>query len=443
MAPLSLRLNFSWIAAGNAVGALSQFGLAVVLARVGNMQMVGTVGLAVAVCAPVYALAHLGLRGAVITDAKREYGFGEYLALRLSTTVLALVAVRAIVAAGDYDQRTAAVILLVALGESFKALSDIFHALLQRQERMDRIGISLMIQGPLMLALLALGVWLTGDVLWAMAGYPLAMAMVLFAYDLPNGARILRSAGSRDGCTVGEASSGTRETRCPDGLRPRWNAARLLRLAWLTLPLGAVLMLIALTSAIPRYMVNRHFGEHALGVFLSIVYVGMVGARVIVSMGQSAGPRLAKYYAAGNAAAYYRLLAKVLGLVLGLGAVVVAVVAVAGGPVLGWLYGEDYTPYLDLAVWLTAAAAVAYLTIPLGIAVEAMRRFKTHMLIRGVGVGVLLILIPRFAEAYGLTGVAAAMLVGSACSVGGCAAVIISAVRAGLAPHGESSAVRA
>ncbi len=425
MGPLSLRLNFSWIAAGNAVGALCQFGLFVALAHVGNLSMVGTVALAVAVCAPVYALGCLGLRGAVITDAKHEYRFGDYLALRLATTGLAMAVISGMVVAGSYELRAVAVILLVALGEAFKALSDIFHALLQRQERMDRIGISLMIQGPLVLGLVALGIWTTGDLLWAMLGYPLATATVLFAFDLPNGVRILR-------CTADGES-----------LQPHWHAGTMLRLAWLSLPLGAVLMLIALTSSIPRCLVGSFFGEHALGVFVSIVYVGMVGARVVVSMGQSAGPRLAKYHACGDAPAYYRLLAKVLGLVLGLGVAVVAAVAAAGGPILGWLYAADYTPYLNLAVWLMAATAVAYLTVPLGIAVEAMRRFKTHMVIRGVGVGLLLMLIPGFAEAYGMTGVAAAMLVASTCSATGCAVVILATVPTGLRTDGQPRTARA
>ena len=105
------------------------------------------------------------------------------------------------------------------------------------------------------------------------------------------------------------------------------------------------------------------------------------------------------------------------------------VVALAGGPILGLLYDADYSQYLDLAVYLMVTAAVLYLTIPLGIAVEAMRRFRTHMVIRGTAIVVLLALLPGLIQAYGLRGAAVAMLISSACSVLGCVGVILWSVQ--------------
>jgi len=414
--PLSLRLNFSWIAAGNAVEMACQWGLLVVLAHLGNLEMIGTVVLAFAICAPCNALAYLGLRGAVVTDARGEYRFGDYLALRLVTATLALAVIAGIVLTARYEIETTLIILAVGVGELFKSISDIFHALLQQHERMDRIAIALMIRGLLILALLALGVCLTGNLVWGMLGFPLAAAVVLFGYDLPNGWRIAAARRS------GSAENGA-------GIKPRWNARTLLKLTWLTLPLGIVLMLIALTTSLPRYMVSHYLGSRALGVFVSIFYLAMVGTKVSTAMGQSAGPRLAKYHAAGNTAAYLRLLGKLLGVVAGLGAAVVLVVALAGGPILGLLYDADFTPHLHLAVLLMLAGAMMYLTVPLGIAIEATRRFKTHMTIRCAGVVVLLLLLPGSIEAYGLEGAAMAMLVSFACSAVGCLGMVFWLVR--------------
>lgn len=434
--PLSLHLNFSWIAAGSAVEMACQWGLVVVLAHVGNLEMIGTVVLAFAVCAPVNALAQLGLRGAVVTDARREYQFGDYLALRLVTAVLAFLIVAGIALTAGYGTETALIILVVGLGELFKSVSDIFHAVFQQHERMDRIAISLVIRGPLILALLALGVYATENLLWGIMALPLVAAVTLFAYDLPNGSRIVGA------LRAGGGESSQQATPHGAGWRPRWQLRTMLRLAWLTLPLGIVLMLIALNTSVPRYLIAHYLGKHALGVFVSIFYLAMVGTRVVAAIGQSAGPRLARYHAAGNRPAYCRLLGKLLGLVAGLGAAVVLLVALLGGPILGLLYDADYTPYLDLAVYLMAAAAVMYLTIPLGIAVEAMRRFKTHMLIRTAGLLVLLLLLPRLIQAHDLQGAAVAMLISSACAVLGCAGVILWAVRPGGTNLGAVSRAR-
>ena len=78
---------------GTAVAAASRWGIVVVLARLGDAGMVGQVMLAVAICAPVAAVADLGLTVAQVTDAKREYRFGQYLGLRLVTALLAVLTV--------------------------------------------------------------------------------------------------------------------------------------------------------------------------------------------------------------------------------------------------------------------------------------------------------------------------------------------------------------
>ncbi|OHB70249.1 MAG: hypothetical protein A2V70_19745 [Planctomycetes bacterium RBG_13_63_9] len=421
--PLSLRANFLWMSTGNAVQILTEWGRVVVLAHLGNLEMIGLVVLAFAVCSPVIAMAQLGLRTAVVTDAKHHYQFGDYLALRLVTTAVALLVMVAIVLAGRYDTETVLLILLVGVAESLRGISDIYHALIQRHERMDQIAISHMTRGALALALLALGVWLTGNVLWGLVGFPLVTAAILFGYDLPNGLRILRASAP------GHKGSGRHAATRIAESRPRWHARTLLRLLWLTLPLGVILTLVALATSLPRCMVSHYLGNAALGVFVSIAYLGMVGARVVGAIAQSAGPRLSKHYAAGRTDAYLGLLGRMLTLVLGLGGLVVLVVAVLGVPILGWLCNADFTPYWDLAILMMVAAAVMFLTIPLGMAVEAMRRFKTYMVIRGVGIAVLLALLPGLIEAYGLRGAAAATLAASASSVLGCAGVVVWAVR--------------
>ncbi|NQU23959.1 MAG: oligosaccharide flippase family protein [Candidatus Nealsonbacteria bacterium] len=405
MTPLSLRSNFSWIATGNAVAALSQWGMIIVLAHLGGPAMIGQVVLAFAVCAPVAALSQLGLRTAVVTDAKGEFRFGDYLALRLITSIGSLVIVSGIAVVVGFRLETALIIIVVSVGETFSSVSDIFYAILQRHERMDRIAISRMIRAPLMLVLLAAGVLGTGNVVWAVVGLPVAAAVALFAYDLPGGASVLRASG------VGR-------------LRPCWNTSTLLRLAWISLPLGVILAMAALATAVPRYYVGHYLGESALGIFASIVYLAVVGAKVVTAIGQSAAPRMAKHYAAGDMAAYLRLLGKLTAVVGGVGAVAVLVVAVAGRPLLAVIYGSEFGAYAELAVYLTVAGAVGYLGAPLSVALEATRRFKTHMVIRCAAILVLVGLLPWLTVQHGLKGAAVAMLAGSACSTLACAGAV-------------------
>ena len=160
----------------------------IILAKVGNPSMVGEFSLGLAITAPVIMLTNLQLRGVQATDAKREYQFCDYLALRLSTTMLAFIIIIFIIAMSKYKLSTAMVVAAVGLAKCFESISDVFYGLLQQHERMDRIAISMMIKGPLSLASLGVAVYLTGSVFWGALALGAAWAIVLLSYDIHNGA---------------------------------------------------------------------------------------------------------------------------------------------------------------------------------------------------------------------------------------------------------------
>jgi len=295
------------------------------------------------------------------------------------------------------------IILLVAAGKVFESLSDIFHGLLQQHERMDRIGVALMIRGPATLALLAAGVYLSGELIWGVAAFPLALGTMFFVYDLPGGRRLLRS-------MRGLGVDGS-EIHADANLRPRFEARTLARLAWLSLPLGIVVTTMLLMTSVPRYAISHYLGDRALGIFASIAYLGTAGTLVVGAVGQSITPRLARLYADGRRRPFSRLLAKLLGLVTVTGLLMVLLMAVAGGPILGLVYGGEFAGDVELAVYLMVAAAATYFSIPLGRAVQAMRRFRLHMAIRAASVLLLLALAPWMTVYGGLLGAAHATLI--------------------------------
>ncbi len=144
---------------------------------------------------------------------------------------------------------------------------------------MDRISKSLMAKGVLSLALLALAQYLTRSVVWAAAGWSLASAVVFVFYDIRNGIIILRSRFAAN-----------------DGLLPRFDVQRLVRLFRLALPLGITMLMISLNANIPRYFVAHDSGEHALGLLAAMAAVATAGTYVTSALGQSASPRLASYW---------------------------------------------------------------------------------------------------------------------------------------------------
>ena len=356
----SLKRNAIWTIAGNAAHAASQWGLLLVLARLeapgAAGELVGRLALGLAVCAPVMMLANLQLRSVQATDARREFAFGDYLGARLLTTPVALLVVTCIALTAGYEWRTTSVVLGVALVKSIESVSDVYYGLFHQNERMDCIATSMLLRGPA--ALLAFGVAtaLTRSVFIGVLAQAGAWALVLVCHDIPRAAAML-------------------SRTCGGPARPSWDRSTLRKLLRVSLPLGLVMMLISLNTNIPRYFLEQFHGERALGIFAALAYFVVAGTLVVSSIGHSAMPRLARYYAEQKTREYRDLLIRLLGISLVLGCGGIAVTWWLGEDILALVYGRDYSVAHREFLWLAAAAALAYVGAILGYAAASTRAF--------------------------------------------------------------------
>ena len=408
---------------GNVVYAACQWGVLTVFAKLGTPEMVGQFALGLAVTAPVIMFANLHLRAVQATDAEHRYRFGDYLALRLITTSLALLTITGICFLAGFREETALVILMVGLAKAVESVSDVFYGLLQQHERMDRIAKSRLIKGPLSLIALGLAVYLTGSVVWGVAGLTLAWTLILAGYDVRNGAWVLASPQTLSGL---KALGGVR--LAPE-LRPHWSINRLGGLTRLALPLGFVILISSLLPNVPRYFVQGYLGVRDLGIFAAMAYVIVAGSTVVDALGQSASPRLAKYHAQGLTEAFNVLLFKLLGIGALLGVVGVAVATVAGSEVLTILYGPEYAAHGGVFVCLMVAAGIQYVASFLGYGMTAARYFKAQMPLSVGTAAVMVIACMTFVPYAGLFGAALAMVASAVTMLVGGAAITAYAVR--------------
>ncbi|MFB2933851.1 lipopolysaccharide biosynthesis protein [Aerosakkonemataceae cyanobacterium BLCC-F154] len=372
--PLTLQDNFIWTFAGNFVYAACQWGMLVLLAKIGRAEMVGQFTLGLAVTAPVIMLTNLQLRTIQATDARQQYQFGDYLGLRLLGTALALIGIVGITLKAGYRGETSLVILVIGLAKGFESISDIFYGLIQQYERMDRIAISMMIKGPLSLLMLALGIYLSGSVVGGAIGLAIAWATILLGYDIRSGCLILKTNLWGTGSQRKSSSQAIQNL-----LQPRWHLKTLSKLVWLALPLGLVMMLISLNSNIPQYFIEGYLGEGQLGIFAAIAYLMVAGNMVVGALGQSANPRLAKYYAAGDSIAFRTLMLKLVGIGAFLGGIAVLVAFVMGQQILTLIYRPEYAQQADLFIWLMVAAGIGYVASFLGYGMTAARYFRIQI----------------------------------------------------------------
>src|SRR4029077_4261951 len=328
---LTLRMNFLWTLTGNVVYAACQWGILVVLAKLGTPQMVGEFALALAITAPIVIGAGLSLRSLQATDAELEYEFRDYLSLRVLAMGVAMLVIFWIPWFCGYGRHTTAVIFVVGLAKGFESVSDIFYGWLQQHERMDRIALSGMIKGALSLIAMTILVYFSGDLLPGVCSLAAVWALILTVYDSRSAVRGSRTAPNLWHTVFGPPGLGS-------FLRPHWNPSAFSKLILLALPLSVAAALISFSANIPRYFIEHRLGTRELGIFAAMAYPMVGGVVVSNALGQSALPRLARYYANGDCRAFLFLLLKVVCLGLVLGVAGVLLIWLAGRPILLLLY---------------------------------------------------------------------------------------------------------
>jgi O-antigen/teichoic acid export membrane protein len=395
----SLRSNFAWTFAGNAWYAASQWALLSMLAKLGTAEMLGEYALAAAVATPAALFAHLNLRAVLVTDVRRQYPFGDYLAVRLGTAAAGLLITAVIALAVEVE---AAVVVLVAAGLASDNASDLYYGLLQRRERMDSVARSMMARGALSVA--AFGATLAGTrrLLPAVAALALAKIVVLLAYDRPKG-----GAGER---------------------RERSGASSQLAILRTALPLGVVLLLVSLTANLPRYAVSSHLGTVELGAFAAVASFIAAGSTVVNALGQSATPRLSRHFSAKHLQEFQRLAWKLAGMAVVLGAAAVGGAALLGRIVLRVVYRPEYESYAGLLVLIMAAGTLSWVAITLGYVITSARAFLSQAPLLALVAATSGIASWLLVPGMGLAGAAAAIAAAGAVQIAGELLILRSAL---------------
>jgi O-antigen/teichoic acid export membrane protein len=454
--PLSWQWNLVWTSLGTAVYAASNWAMLSAIAKLGTPEMVGEFALGLAVTAPVLLLAQMNLRAVLATDTTREYGFRDYRALRLNATLAGVLAIAAIAWAG-YGSKTAAVVMVVGLAQAIEGVSDIYYGLMQQHERMDRITISQLWRGPSGLMAMAVGVGLTGSVLWGAAALVAVRLAVLAVYDA--------GAGTRDFLAQDVARAHPRRAFLWGGLfdlRTDWGSpqgpvqpgaarpvlshkwreavARQFSIFWLAAPLSSVMLLNSLSTNMPRYFIEHHSGTRELGMFSAAASLVAVGNTLVNALGQAVTPKLAKMFAWEGAARFASFSARLAAFGVALGLCAIACSVLLGRWVLTLMFRPEYAAQAGLLTSLMMAGAIGYVATLMGYAVTAARSFRPQLPLFLVVTLVTLVSCALWIPARGLAGAAIATGVSSAVQLAGLGYLVLRVIRQARRAEAESHA---
>jgi O-antigen/teichoic acid export membrane protein len=380
-----LRANLLWTLAGNFIYGVCQWAILSLIAKLGNAEMLGRYALAVSIAGPPMMFAHLNLRAVLATDAVHHHSFSDYIVVRHSASAVAMLVIIGLsLLSGD-----PMVTLLVGISLGAENLSDLYFGALQRRERMNTIAVSMMLRGLGSAVAVAIALLSTGSIVLAVAALVVVRILLLMCYDRPISSR-------------GEQNH-------PPRRESQWQIVRN------ALPLGAVLMLISLTTNLPRYSIERRLGMEELGAFAAVASFLSIGYLVTNALGQSVMPRLARLYQSHDLRRFRRLAAGSVAIGAAVGLAGVSLASTLGPLVLARLYRPEYASFAPVLVATMAASVALYSAATLGYINTSTRAFHAQLPMFGVSALVCgvssEILVPR----YGLIG--APMALASAAGV--------------------------
>ena len=398
-----LREDFGLVFTGNVVAAACQFGLYMVLTKLAAPASLGYYTLGVSIATPLLTLGNLNLRALLATDAKEEYAFSQYLAIRVLTTAAACLVVIC-VAVFQGSIAAAAIMLCVGLGRSVHAIADIFLGQFQHCYRMKWIMVSRILRGVGGLTAVYAMLRLTGNDTVAIAAMALMWGLVLIGFEYPAARSLGHSLPT---------------------FRP-WRP--LGRIALLGLPLGVSTMIVSLSVYLPRYFILAYCGQVELGRFGAISAFLIMALMIVGALGQAAAPRLAQRYHK-DLRSFVVLLIKLVVLGTGLGLLGVVAAVVVGKEILSIAFTPEYRQYSNVLVWIMVAAGVQCVSVFLGTGATAARVLKPQLYITIARALVVLALCWWLIPAMGLVGGAVAIVAGGVIASGGMAIAMVWAIR--------------
>lgn len=184
--PLSTKLNFIWNTAGSLIYLGCQWLTTVLVVVLSNdYTNSGILAFAMATGVLFASIGLFGMKPVLVSDIDHKFSYQNYVAFRILTNLLgaSFCVVYSLFMCSDMAQLM--VSLAYLLFKIDECLCDVLYGIEQANYRMDYIGISMTIRGPVSLALFCLGLTSLNSLLFAILLMWAGCFMTTLIYDIP------------------------------------------------------------------------------------------------------------------------------------------------------------------------------------------------------------------------------------------------------------------
>ncbi len=293
--------------------------LLVIIARLYGIEGVAEFGLANSIVVPVVMFSSLRLRTILATDARKEFGFHDYVYLRVCLLIASSVALISALWIIDADKIVFELLVLILMAKIADSLSELYHGHLQLNETMGAAAVSCAAKMLLSVGLFYFGLRNSGDLVLS---YALVVMVALFMLGFDAFYVIVK------------------KRLVESKLIAPLNRAKLKKLAVISLPIGVVAFINSTTANIPIYAGGFMLDEFELGWLIILNLMLAIGVRFFTSLANVIATRVSKLYAEDLFPEIGSLIYRSHMFIVGLTAVLLVVWFFANDILLELLFGE-------------------------------------------------------------------------------------------------------
>lgn len=389
MKQLSIKINMLLNTCGSMIRLICNWLLTVAVVRFSHgFDAAGILSLSMAVCNMVQPFAEYRLRTIHVTDVTGERTTGEYFGLRFITTGIAL-AVGIVYAAATCSWSAVPVIVVYLVSQLISGYLEGFHAVDQREMRMDYIGISYALQGVFGLIGFCLVLALSNSLFSAVVYLAVCYLTVGIFWDYP-------------------------KTRQFGTVRPTFNCPDIVSTLARLFPIVIATVCASGVITIPRQYLAVVAGSAALGIYSSVsspTVVMQVGAQYVYT--PLLGLFAERFHQ--NKQSALLLFRKVVVGILVVGLACLAAFTIFGEYALQFVFGSEIAEYSYLLIPALACTFITGFCLFTNDLLISVRDYRGSLLGNLFAAGISIVATVPVIDACGLNGVSYCGIIGYGC----------------------------
>ena len=376
----NIKKDYLWNSLGSLLQSAISPVLLIVITRLNGIDDSGLFSFALSLSVVFWAVSLWGGRTYQVSDVKREFSSGGYVAVRFIASLIVAISAVVFCVLNGYNATKTGLIMILVTFKILESIADSLYGVLQIHHKLYVAGMSLTMKAMLGFAAFMAVDIVTKNVIYGTLAILLVNVLIIFLYDILWVRRVEVINVSKKLC--------------------KEYIAQAIVIMKHTSAVFVVMFLTMFSLNIPRYFLDKshpdqigYFGIMAMPITLLGLFISFIIQPNVVN--------LSELLVKGKLKEFARIVSKINHITFGIGVLSVVLSYLVGVWVLNTIFGININNFqLDLTIMVIGAVANAFVSIYVNLLI-IMRRFKgqfyTLLLTDILAVAVSMCLIERSA----------------------------------------------